>query len=60
MKSFDAWQADPQVVGVEDLELGDGFELVYVSFGHLGDLQQPEFTVKLRQGTTLKLYGKDL
>lgn len=29
------WQVGPKVVGVEHFELGDGLELVHMSFGHL-------------------------
>lgn len=47
-------QRDPQVVGVEDLELGDGLELVDVSLGDLGDLQQPQVILVLDQRATLR------
>ena len=54
LQPLDGGQGDPQVVGVEDLELGDGLELVHVGLRHLGDLQQPQVVVVLDQGAALR------
>ena len=53
LQPLDGGQGDPQVVGVEDLELGDGLELVHVGLGHLGDLQKAQLSVVLSERTTL-------
>ena len=53
LQPLDGGQGDPQVVGVEDLELGDRLELVHVGLGHLGDLQKAQLSVVLSERTTL-------
>ncbi len=54
MQPLDGGQRDPQVVGVEDLELGDRLELVDVGLWYLRDLQQPQVILVLDQSTTLQ------
>lgn len=44
---------EPDVVGVEVLELLDRLELVDVLLGHLGDLEQADLAVRIDNGTTL-------
>lgn len=52
-QSLDGTQVDPQVVGVEVLELLDALELLHVLLGHLGNLQQSHLALVVDQGTTL-------
>ena len=54
LQPLDSCQGDPQIVGVEDLELGPGLELDHMGLGHLGDLQQPQLAVVLDEGATLR------
>ena len=37
-------QVDPQVIGIENFELGDAFKIVHVIFGHLSYFQQTDST----------------
>ncbi len=54
VQPLDGRQRDPQVVGVEDLELGHRLELVHVGLWYLRDLQQPQVILVLDQSTTLQ------
>lgn len=52
-QSLDSTQVDPQVVGVEVLELLDTLEVLNVLLWHLSDFQQTHLAVVVDQGTTL-------
>ncbi len=52
-EALDGVEADPQVVGVEDLELLDGLELVDLVLRHLGDLEQLGLALVVDERTTL-------
>lgn len=54
LQPLDGGQRDPQVVGVEDLELGDGLELVHVGLRDLSYLQEPHAVLVLDQGPALQ------
>ena len=49
------WQVDPQVVGVEHLELLDGLEILLVVLGDLRDLEETKFAAVLDQGASLNV-----
>lgn len=53
MQPLDGGQRDPQIVGVEDLELGNRLKFVNVGLRDLCDLQQPQMILILDQSTTL-------
>lgn len=53
MQPLDGRQRDPQIVGVEDLELGNRLKFVNMGLGDLCDLQQPQTILILDQSTTL-------
>ena len=46
-------EVDPDVVGVEDLELSDGLEVFHVFGRNLGDLKQLDATIVVDDSTTL-------
>ena len=51
--TLDGLDVQPDVVGVEVLELLDGLELVDVLLGDLSDLEQADLAVGVNDGTTL-------
>lgn len=51
--TLDGAEVQPDVVGVEVLELLDGLELVDVLLGHLGDFKQADGSLVVNDGTTL-------
>jgi len=53
--TLDCAEVAPDVVGVEDLELPGGAELVQVVLGHLRDLKQPCLALVVDNGTTLDI-----
>lgn len=55
LQPLDGSQRNPQVVGVEDLELGDRLELVHVGLWNLGDLQQAQLPIILDQRAALEV-----
>ena len=44
---------NPQVVGVEHVELLHGLEVLFVLLGHLRDLEQPDLALVVDQGSSL-------
>ena len=48
-------QVHPQVVCVEDLELLDRLEVLFMVFGHLGHLQKAQLSSVLDQGSSLNV-----
>lgn len=46
-------QVNPQVVGVEDLELADRFEILNVLRRHLRNLEELNVALVVNEGTTL-------
>lgn len=53
--ALDGLEVDPQVVGVEVLELLDGLELLGALLGHLRNLQESHRAVVVNNGTTLDI-----
>lgn len=53
--ALDGLEVDPQVVGVEDLELLDRLEVLNMLVGHLGNLEQTDVTVVINEGTALDI-----
>lgn len=51
--ALDGLEVDPEIVGVEDLELGDGLEVIHVVGGHLGDLEEADIALVVNQGSSL-------
>ena len=51
--SLDRTQLHPQIVGVEELERLDRFEIFHLLFRHLGNFQQTQLVLVLNQRTTL-------
>ena len=45
-------QVDPQIIGIENFELGDTFEIVHVIFGHLSYFQQTDATFSRQEKKT--------
>lgn len=54
LQPLDCSQREPQVIGVEDLKLGNWFEFIHVGLGDLCDLQQTQFSFILDQCATLE------
>ena len=46
-------QIDPQIIGVEDLELAHGLEILDVLVWHLSDFEQTDPSIVIDQSTTL-------
>ena len=47
----------PEVIGVEDIELLDGLEVVFVLLGHLGHLQQAQLGRRWGEGVLVSIMG---
>jgi hypothetical protein len=47
--ALDSFQVHPEVVGVEVLELLDGFEVLFVRLRNLSDLEKAKFAFVLKK-----------
>lgn len=53
--ALDGTEVEPQVVGVEDLELLNGLEVLNVLRGNLGDFEKADGALVVDEGTTLDI-----
>ena len=56
----DGGEADPEVVGVEHIELLHGHEVLEPRLRHLRHLQQPQLALVLDQSAALQTGGKNI